>query len=195
MKSKQAPYGHGSRPGVAILHLTPKGLRGTVLDDSWTGFPMSKSRLAKSGLQIAALAVVILSGLFAGSAASAANFLEKNFYLFGPRYDGVTGTCEGSLYKVAARFAEKESTFWNSTLQITAFQDIHEIAYQPWQSDSIPRRYCTGIAVISDGKPRKVNFSIIEDGGFASIGESIEFCVVGLDRNWAFNPACKMARP
>jgi hypothetical protein len=23
----------------------------------------------------------------------------------------------------------------------------------------------------------------------------VEFCVHGLDRNWAFNPACQMARP
>jgi hypothetical protein len=23
----------------------------------------------------------------------------------------------------------------------------------------------------------------------------IEWCIVGLDRNWAYNPACKMARP
>jgi hypothetical protein len=40
-----------------------------------------------------------------------------------------------------------------------------------------------------------VNFSVIEDGGFASIGAGVEFCVVGLDRNWAYNPACRMARP
>jgi hypothetical protein len=23
----------------------------------------------------------------------------------------------------------------------------------------------------------------------------VEWCVVGLDRNWAYNPACQMARP
>jgi hypothetical protein len=23
----------------------------------------------------------------------------------------------------------------------------------------------------------------------------VEWCVVGLDRNWAYNPACRMARP
>ena len=166
---------------------------------------MSSSRLVSflsngltlSGLALkgAALAAVLVSGLVTATGAHAANFLEKNFYMFGPRYDGVTGSCEGSLWKVAARFAEKESTYWNSNLQITAFEKVHEIAVQPWQSDNIPRRYCTGVALVSDGKPRTVNFSIIEDGGFASIGESIEFCVVGLDRNWAFNPACKMARP
>jgi hypothetical protein len=143
----------------------------------------------------AVAAGLLLSNLFAATGASAANFLEKNFYLFGPRYDGVTTPCEGALWKVQMRFAEKESTFWNSSLQITGFDKVHEIAYRPWQSDTIPRRFCTGVALISDGKPRTVNFSIIEDGGLASIGDGLEFCVVGLDRNWAFNPACRMARP
>jgi hypothetical protein len=23
----------------------------------------------------------------------------------------------------------------------------------------------------------------------------VEWCIVGLDRNWSYNPACKMARP
>ena len=58
-----------------------------------------------------------------------------------------------------------------------------------------PAAFCTATAMISDGMPRPVYFSIIEDGGFASFGIGVEFCVVGLDRNWAFNPACKAARP
>ena len=49
--------------------------------------------------------------------------------------------------------------------------------------------------MVSDGKVRTVNYSIIEDGGFAGYGDGVEFCVVGLDRNWAFNPACHAAKP
>jgi hypothetical protein len=26
-------------------------------------------------------------------------------------------------------------------------------------------------------------------------GQGVEWCVVGLDRNWAYNPKCKMALP
>ena len=135
-------------------------------------------------------------GLLAfGQAAQAANFLEKNFYLSGPRYDGNLPPCEWALGKISSRFADKESTFWNSTLQIVGYDRVREIAYRPWQSDNIPRRYCGATAMISDGKPRPVYFSIVEDGGFASFSDGVEFCVVGLDRNWAYNPACKAARP
>ena len=118
-----------------------------------------------------------------------------NFGLFGPRYDGRVAECERALPTVTSPFPEKESTFWNSPLQITAYDRIHEIAYRPWQSDNIPRRYCTADAMISDGKLRTVNYSIIEDGGFAGFGEGVEWCVIGLDRNWAYNPGCKAARP
>jgi hypothetical protein len=148
-----------------------------------------------SKLRLIAVTSAVLGSLLMAGNANAANFLEKNFGLFGPRYDGVYTPCEQALDWVAHAFASKESEFWNSSLQITGFSNVHEIAYRPWQSDTIPRRYCTATAMISDGKPRTVNYSIIEDGGWASFGDGLEFCIVGLDRNWAFNPSCRMARP
>jgi hypothetical protein len=146
-------------------------------------------------LNLAAALGVVFALLGSGPAAHAANFFEKNFWLSGPRYDGNLPPCEWALGKITSNFAHKESTFWNSTLQITGYDRVHEIAFRPWQSDNIPRRYCAATAMISDGKPRPVYYSIIEDGGFASFGDGVEFCVVGLDRNWAYNPACKAARP
>ncbi|MGY3581032.1 hypothetical protein ACVMB1_008236 [Bradyrhizobium sp. USDA 4504] len=103
--------------------------------------------------------------------------------------------CEKALTVISTQFQEKEATFWNSPLVITGFNGIHETAFRPWQSDNIPRRYCTGEAMLSDGKVRKVHYSIIEDGGFASINQGVEWCVAGLDRNWTYNPSCKAARP
>jgi hypothetical protein len=138
---------------------------------------------------------VLLSLMSFGEGAKAANPLELNFYLSGPRYDGLVPVCEAALPSITYRFREKESTFWNSALEITGYYDVHETAYRPWQSDNIPRRYCSASVMINDGKPRTLRYSIIEDGGLASFGSGVEFCVVGLDRNWAFNPACKAARP
>ena len=127
--------------------------------------------------------------------AQAANPFELNFGLFGPSYDGRIKVCEQALGTITTQFQEKENMYWNSRLRITAYGDIHEIAFRPWQSDNIPRRYCSADVMISDGKMRHVHYSIIEDGGFASLGQGVEWCVVGLDRNWAYNPACKAAAP
>ena len=135
-------------------------------------------------------------GLLAfGQAAEAANPLELNFWLSGPRYDGNVADCGAALSTITSQFREKESTFWNSNLEITGFGQIRETAFRPWQSDNIPRRYCSAEVMLNDGKLRTVHYSIIEDGGFASFGQGVEWCVTGLDRNWAYNPACAAARP
>jgi hypothetical protein len=147
-------------------------------------------RLGAASALAAAFAIIA-----SAQTAQAANPLELNFWLSGPRYDGRVATCEKALSTISSQFQEKESTFWNSTLTITGYTRIHEIAFRPWQSDNIPRRYCTGKAMTSDGRLRTVNFSIIEDGGFAGFDQGVEWCVTGLDRNWAYNPRCRLAGP
>jgi hypothetical protein len=131
------------------------------------------------------------------TSAGAAGWLEKNFWLSGPRYDGNVPLCDenGPLNKIMRRFATKEGRFWNSALTIVGFEKIQEIAWEPWPSGTIPRRFCTASVLVSDGKWHRINYSIIEDGGMIGASDGVEWCVVGLDRDWAYNPACRAARP
>jgi hypothetical protein len=142
----------------------------------------------------AALVVLLSLFMFAG-AAEAANPWELNFWLSGPRYDGQIKPCEAALSTISSQFAEKEHDYWNSSLTITGYGRIHEIAFRPWQSDNMPRRYCGGDVILSDGQTHAVYYSLIEDGGFAGYGQGVEWCVTGLDRNWAYKPACRSAGP
>src|SRR4029453_13662045 len=78
---------------------------------------------------------LLIPGLFAllaitasPGAAHAANWLEKGIWLNGPSYDSQVPPCEALLDKLAGRFAEKERKFWNSTLEITGFANVREIA-------------------------------------------------------------------
>jgi len=137
----------------------------------------------------------MLIGLMALSPAQAASWLEKNFYLSGPRYDGVVPACDAALDRIADRFAEKESRFWNSNLQILGFERVRQIAFRPWARGTIPRRFCRALALVSDGRKHAVYYWIGEDTGFIGANWGVEWCVVGFDRNWAYNPGCKMARP
>jgi hypothetical protein len=184
------------RRGVAVLHLTLSGLRGTVSELVLTGgLPMRELSISPKRPVLGAV-FAVLFGLFGlGQTAQAANPLELNFGLFGPRYDGRVKVCEKVLGTITAQFQEKESKFWNSSLQIKAYGEIHETAFRPWQSDNIPRRYCSADVMLSDGQLHQVHYSIIEDGGFAGFGQGVEWCVTGLDRNWAYSPGCKAARP
>jgi len=142
----------------------------------------------------------LLGALFVAATAlpaGAANPLELNFWLSGPRYDGVLPPCEYGyvLDRIQSRFATKEGRFWNSELRILGFEQIRETAFRPWAPQAIPRRFCSAVAITSDGQRRAMHYSIGEDTGMAGMGWGVEWCVVGTDRNWAYNPGCAMARP
>jgi hypothetical protein len=129
--------------------------------------------------------------------ATAASWLEKNFYLSGPRYDAVLPACDAAsaVGKIVGRFAVKESRFWNSSLTIQDVSAIREVSFRPWMESTVPRRFCTSKVLVSDGRWRTMHYSIVEDGGMIGASWGVEWCVIGLDRNWAYNPNCKMALP
>jgi hypothetical protein len=129
--------------------------------------------------------------------APAASWLEKNFWLEGPRYDGVIPACDdpAALGRIMSRFATKESRFWNSTMQIASIDHVRETAFRPWERDLIPRRFCTGRALLSNGRVHSVYYWIGEDTGMIGASWGVQWCVAGYDRNWAYNPNCRMARP
>jgi hypothetical protein len=141
----------------------------------------------------AALAAVLTAAT--GAPATAANWLEKNFYLWGPQYESKLPACDNSwaLSTIQHRFASKEGRFWNSDLTITTFDAIHEVAFRPWADGTIPRRFCAGKVQTSDGQWRTVRYSIVEDGGMIGASWGVQWCVVGADRNWAYNPQCREA--
>ena len=145
----------------------------------------------------AALPLAIALAVASAQSARAASWLEMDFYLSGPRYEGVMPPCDypDALIKISSRFNERENNFWNTNLKIVAFERIRETAYRPWAANTIPRRFCSGLVEVSDGSKRAIHYSIAEDTGIIGSTWGVEWCVVGLDRDWAYNPACQMARP
>jgi hypothetical protein len=147
----------------------------------------------------AVFSLVALAATFAVpvSSASAANILDLNFGLSGPSYEGQLPPCDdrAALKKIAARFSEKEGSFWRSNLEIKGFEAVRETGFRSWAANSIPRRFCSGYALLSDGARRPVHYSIAEDQGMIGMSWGVEWCIVGLDRNMAYSPACRMAQP
>jgi hypothetical protein len=139
----------------------------------------------------------VLALIWGQSQGRAASFLEKDFWLSGPRYDRVIPACDYRqvIANVIDNFHAKEARFWNSELRILTVEDLKETAVLPWAAQSIPRRFCSGVAVINDGTRHPIFFSIGEDTGMIGAVWGVQSCVVGLDRNWAFNPLCAAAQP
>jgi hypothetical protein len=156
----------------------------------------SRATEQSARLLLAALAAALITAA-SSVPAGAANWFEKSFYMLGPRFDSKLPSCDNSwaLSTIQRRFATKEGRFWNSDLQITGFDQIQEVALRPWADGTIPRRFCAGRALVSDGVWRTVRYSIVEDSGMIGANWGVHWCVVGVDRNWASNPQCTAAGP
>jgi hypothetical protein len=140
--------------------------------------------------------IAAMAGLWA-TAAWSANGFEMNFWMSGPRYDHEVPLCHehGPLDHIIAHWGTKEYRFWNSNLELVGFEHIREVAWEPWPSGTIPRRFCSASVLVSDGKRRQIYYSIAEDAGMIGATYGVDFCVVGLDRDWTYNPQCQLARP
>jgi hypothetical protein len=155
--------------------------------------------VCRRSVSLTALTLAVAAALAALTLenARAASWLEMDFYLSGPRYEGVLPPCDypDALVKISSRFNNRENSFWNTDLKIITFERIRETAFRPWAANTIPRRFCSGLVEISDGSRHAIHYSIAEDTGIIGATWGVQWCVVGLDRNWAYNPACLMAQP
>ena len=115
---------------------------------------------------------------------------------YAPYSDSVPACDDPAVFeRIQGGFHDREAEFWNTGLEIVNLLEIKEIGYKTNGEDYIPRRYCTARAYLNDEKPRQLSYSINEDLGFIGFGFGVEWCVAGLDRNDAYAPHCKMARP
>ena len=148
-------------------------------------------------VRIASLALGLVFSVISLSQPRAANWFEKNFWLPGPEYFRDMPACDfrPALDRIIGNFLTKETRFWNSELKIVGIENIRETAVLAWEAQSIPRRFCSGTALMNDGVRHPIYYSIGEDTGMIGMDFGVNFCVVGLDRNWAYGPACRAARP
>ncbi len=148
-------------------------------------------------VRIASLALGLVFSVISLSQPRAANWFEKNFWLPGPEYFRDMPACDfrPALDRIIGNFLTKETRFWDSELKIVGIENIRETAVLAWEAQSIPRRFCSGTALMNDGVRHPIYYSIGEDTGMIGMDFGVNFCVVGLDRNWAYGPACRAARP
>jgi hypothetical protein len=98
------------------------------------------------------------------------------------------------VWKVTYHMNDKESEYWAGP-KINEIRDIKQIGLRANGNQYIPRRYCVGTARMSDHKDRRVVYQVLQSMGFAGYTVGVESCVVGLDHNFAYAPACSALRP
>jgi hypothetical protein len=112
-------------------------------------------------------------------------------------YSGELRACndEGVLGTIRNRFADRESSYWKSTLRIDGITHIRNAGTRPWGDEFIPRRFCTARAELNNGKHHTLHYSIAEDQSVIGYTYGVTWCVTGLDRNYQFAPGCRAAKP
>ena len=107
------------------------------------------------------------------------------------------------LSTITRRFADTENAYWGGVHAIAGYERIREIGLRSNGLDYIPRRYCVGRALILDPRapiperPRAntVVYNVGAAEGMIGWSWGVEWCVVGLDREHAYEPACAVLRP
>jgi hypothetical protein len=138
-------------------------------------------------------AVLALASALAPASARPITPAERRYHPF----DGALPACDDQsiLQQITVRFDQAESQYWNSGLAILSYDAIVETGYRTTGLDFIPRRYCQARAIMNDGKVRNVVYHLSEKQGPLGWGAGVEWCVVGLDRHYAFGRNCRAALP
>jgi hypothetical protein len=112
-------------------------------------------------------------------------------------YEGALPNCADPqvFERIQSHFNEREAEFWKSGLVIVGFDAPREIGLRSNGLDYIPRRYCVARVLLNNQSAREVSYSIVEDQGIIGFSFGVDWCVSGLDRNYADAPNCRMARP
>jgi hypothetical protein len=112
-------------------------------------------------------------------------------------YSGLPPFCgdPSVLTQITFDFRDRERSYWASDLAIIAWAEVWETGYRDNGASYIPRRYCAALADFNDGQRRRVGYDLGEGLGFSGVGWGVEWCVVGLDRDFSFAPHCKMTQP
>ena len=122
--------------------------------------------------------------------------LEREFFKYGPPVVLVPACDDAIVQRTVRRhFRQAEKTYWKTGLVIQDIDGARQTAWRPNGPDVIPRRYCRGTAVMSDGRRRAIDYSVIEEAGIIGLSWGVQWCVHGLDRHNAYAPGCLMARP
>ncbi len=112
-------------------------------------------------------------------------------------YVGNVYACEapGILARIQGVFRTTQNGYWKEDLQMLSLDRIRELSLRGNGAEFIPRRYCIARGHFSDDSVHTVIYDIEEGMGIIGIGDGVEYCVIGMDRMFAYSPACSQLRP
>ena len=99
------------------------------------------------------------------------------------------------LRQIVDRFAWAENETWHRGFVIARIENPG-LRYDvpPEDVGMIPHRHCQARAIMTDGEAYTVYYTTEEETGFASVGDGVDFCVLGLDPWRVHDGFCRTVR-
>jgi hypothetical protein len=131
-----------------------------------------------------------------GTARADSEYSDPAERRFSP-YVGDVDKCDDQhiLTRIQSVFRTTQNAYWKQDLQLTEFDRVRELSLRGNGTEYIPRRFCIARGHFSDESVHTVIYDIEEGMGIIGFGDGVEWCVVGLDRLFAYSPACSSLRP
>ena len=98
------------------------------------------------------------------------------------------------LGRIVERFDWAEAHTWHRGFTMASLQNPRLSGHPYFEPGIIPRQYCMADSQMTNGNMHIVYYAIEFGQGFASIGNYVDFCVLGLDPWHVHDEACRTVR-
>lgn len=138
----------------------------------------------------------VLAALLGGIAAHAAQAADLPGPVLVPGVLAAQDVCANPRVtgRIVERFAWAEHNTWHRGFVMQEVLNARASGHPYAQPGIIERRYCTADALLSNGASATLFYAIEFGQGFASMGNYVDFCVLGLDPWHVHDEACRTVR-
>jgi hypothetical protein len=142
---------------------------------------------------------LLASSLLAGAMLASAPAAAADFIRTAPRaavyVQPSVCSSHGLLATIDSKFDYRARSYLHSNLDIVDFYGAHEIYARPSDpTHLVGRTWCEATALLNTNRTRSVWYLVETTWGFAGVGDSVEYCVSGLDPWHVYGADCASLR-
>ncbi|SHM28936.1 hypothetical protein [Roseibium suaedae] len=139
---------------------------------------------------------LLAAALCLGAATPISGALAADAPYYGPADTSRLPACEAASVQAAVggRLAQ-EAHYSGNPHTVTGLDGVRELANHTNGISPLERRYCTGLARLTDGSQHTVYYKLEEYAGFVGLSWNVEACLASFDRWHVYGASCSTVRP
>nr|WP_246476159.1 cytoplasmic protein [Roseibium litorale] len=115
---------------------------------------------------------------------------------YGPAQSSRLPACEAASVQAAVGGSLAREAHYSGTLHtVMGLENIRELANHTNGISPLERRYCTGLARLTDGSQHTVYYKLVEHAGFVGLSWNVEACFAPFDKWRVYGASCSTVRP